>query len=285
MAVFSDVLLTVDYDRTLTAPDSSIPQRNLEAIRYFMENGGAFTINTGRSVPMTKVFRDKVPVNAPLLIYNGSAAYDLEKQELCFCHEIDLDMWETLYKVQAMFPDLTVEIQGLDAHYRLVEHDPAWDAFSDHNNCARGYARPGDDVGPFLKFSLYGEIRDVTVADLYAGTPEEVARLDAAEQLLKETLGDYCEVFRAATRIIDVHAKGVSKARSARELQAQLGRKILVCAGDAENDRMMLDDADYAFVPADAILAKDFPNVCKCGDGAVADVIYKKIPEILGINP
>ena len=52
MALFSDVLLTVDYDRTLTAPDSSIPQRNIEAIRYFMENGGVFTVNTGRSVPM-----------------------------------------------------------------------------------------------------------------------------------------------------------------------------------------------------------------------------------------
>ena len=30
--MFSDVLLTVDFDRTLTAPDSTIPQRNLEAI-------------------------------------------------------------------------------------------------------------------------------------------------------------------------------------------------------------------------------------------------------------
>lgn len=40
MGKFSDVLLTVDYDRTLTAPDSSIPERNLEAIRYFMENDG-----------------------------------------------------------------------------------------------------------------------------------------------------------------------------------------------------------------------------------------------------
>ena len=52
MGKFSDVLLTADYDRTLTAPDSSIPERNLEAIRYFMENDGAFTVNTGRSVPM-----------------------------------------------------------------------------------------------------------------------------------------------------------------------------------------------------------------------------------------
>jgi predicted DNA-binding transcriptional regulator YafY len=81
MGLFSDILLTVDYDRTLTAPDSTIPQRNLDAIRYFMDNGGAFTVNTGRSVPMTKAFRDIVPVNAPLLLYNGSAAYDLEKKE------------------------------------------------------------------------------------------------------------------------------------------------------------------------------------------------------------
>ena len=66
--MFSDILLTVDFDRTLTATDSSIPERNLEAIRYFMENGGAFTVNTGRSVPLTKVFRDVVPVNAPRLL-------------------------------------------------------------------------------------------------------------------------------------------------------------------------------------------------------------------------
>ena len=63
MGIFSDILLTVDYDRTLTAPDSTIPRRNLEAIRYFMENGGIFTVNTGRSVPMTRAFRDVVPVN------------------------------------------------------------------------------------------------------------------------------------------------------------------------------------------------------------------------------
>ena len=56
--MFSDILLTVDYDRTLTAPDSTIPERNLEAICFFMENGGAFTVNTGRSLPMAKAFRD-----------------------------------------------------------------------------------------------------------------------------------------------------------------------------------------------------------------------------------
>ena len=284
LGIFSDVLLTVDYDRTLTAPDSTIPERNIEAIRYFMENGGVFTINTGRSVPMTKVFRDKVPVNAPLLLYNGSAAYDVAEKKLTFCHAINLDLWETVRRCEELFPDLTVEVQGIDAHYRFTEN-PMWDAFSEHQNCAHAFAQSGEALGTFLKFTIYGEFRDVTVADMFNALPGEKERLDEAEALLRREFGESCEVFRSATRIIDIHAKGVSKARSARQLQQRLGRKILVCVGDAENDLSMMRDADYAFAPEDGIIASQFETVCKCADGAVADVIYKKIPEILGLNP
>lgn len=279
MGIFSDVLLTVDYDRTLTAPDSTIPERNLEAIRYFMENGGAFTVNTGRSLPMARAFMDKVPVNAPLLLYNGSAAYDTGKDELCFLHEIQMDMWKTVGELMNLFPDLTVEVQALDKHYNFVPN-PAWDAFSG-NNCAYGMAKPGQDLGPFLKFSLYGEIRDITVDHLFHGSREEIARMDAAQELVSRTYPDTVVAFRAGPRIIDVHAKGVSKARSARELQKKLGRKILVCVGDGENDILMLREADYGYSPADGAAADRFETVCNCADGAVADVIYEKIPEIL----
>ena len=277
--MFSDVLLTVDFDRTLTAPDSTIPERNLEAIRWFIENGGAFTVNTGRSLPMAQAFKNKVPTNAPLLLYTGAAAYDVQQEKMVFMHEIKLDMWKTVRELIEMFPDLTVEVQALDKHYNFIPY-PAWDAFS-ANNCAYGTAEDGQNLGPFLKFTLYGDFHDNTVASLFDATPEEKEVMDGAEALLKEKYGHKCEIFRAATRIIDCHAKGVSKNRSARELQERLGRKILVCVGDANNDIPMLEGADFAFVPSDAILADKFPNVCPCGEGAVADVIYKKIPEIL----
>ena len=280
--MFSDVLLTVDYDRTLTAPDSTIPERNLEAIRFFMENGGAFTVNTGRSLPMAKAFRDKVPVNAPLLLYNGGAAYDTQREELVFVKEIQMDLWKTVHQLLELFPDLTVEVQALDKHYDFLPN-PAWDAFS-ANNCAYGTAQEGQDLGPFLKFSLYGEIRGVTVSQLYQGSPEEVRRMDEAEKLLQEVYGDQISVFRSGLRIIDVQAKGVSKAASARRLQKELGRKLLVCVGDAENDIVMLDGADFAFVPSDAILKDRYENVCSCADGAIADVIYEKIPNILNLT-
>ena len=283
MGIFSDVLLTVDFDRTLTAPNSTIPERNLEAIRYFIENGGAFTVNTGRSLPMTKVFRDIVPVSAPLLLYNGSAAYDPEKQEILNPALIPLEQARVIRRAMMLFPDMTVEIQGLDAHY-IFEENPAWDAFSEGNNCAWAHAQPEDDLGPFMKFALYGQLRSASVSALYDYTEEEIRRFDDVERQLREEFGAYCEVFRAAPKIIDVHAKGVSKAIAARALQKKLGRSILVCVGDGENDVSMLNDADYAFAPADAIVAARYPNVCNCADGAVADVIYKKIPEILKIK-
>lgn len=278
--MFSDVLLTVDYDRTLTGPDSTIPQRNLDAIRYFMDHGGAFTVNTGRSMPMIRIFKDLVPVNAPLLLYNGSAAYDLRTGTMPFYHEIQADLWTVIRECMERFPDMTVEVQGLDAHYRFKE-DPKWDALCDNSLCARAMAHPGDDLGPFLKFALYGEIRSNRISDMFEGTPQELQRITEVENLLREAYGDRMEVFRSAARILDVHAKGVSKNRSAQELKAQLGRKILVCVGDGENDVSMLDGADFAFCPGDATVADRYQNVCKCGDGAVADVIFNEIPKII----
>ena len=280
--MFSDILLTVDYDRTLTAPDSTIPERNIEAIRYFLENGGAFTVNTGRSLPMAQAFKDKVPTSAPLLLYTGAAAYDAAQEKLVFMQEIQMDMWETVHELLELFPDLVVEVQALDKHYNFIPH-AGWDAFS-ANNCAYATAEPGQDLGPFLKFAIYGEIRDVTVNHLFHGTEEEIRRMDEAEAVLNEKYGDKLAVFRAGPRVIDVQAKGVSKAAAARRLQQQMGRKILVCMGDAENDVVMLDGADYAFVPADAILKDRYENVCQCADGAVADVIYEKIPAIVKNN-
>lgn len=272
---FSDILLTVDYDRTMTAPDSTIPERNLEAIRYFMENGGTFTINTGRSVnTMGKLF-DKIPVNAPFLLYNGSAIY--ENGVLTQVHAIDLELWQTMEQVHSQFPDLNLEIQGAKTHY-LYETKPEFKAFYDAVGWQYALAVPGSDIGPFIKFSLFGDIHQNDINHLFYGDTSELARMDEAEQWILQQYGDKVDTHRAAPRILDVHAKGISKLSSARALQASLGKKVLVCVGDAQNDISMLDGADYAFCPADGVVAANYPNVCQCADGAVADVIYNRLP-------
>ncbi|MBD9184888.1 MAG: hypothetical protein EGQ26_04475 [Clostridiales bacterium] len=283
MGLFSDVLLSVDFDRTLTAPDSTIPERNLEAIRYFMAEGGAFTVNTGRSLAMSRDFLKQVPLNAPLLVYNGGAAYDTRKEEFVFRHEIPLPQGQTLREIIRLCPGRLVELQGVSAHY-VFEPNPVWESY-----CRRGGVRGevvgmDDDLGPFLKLCVIEGLRDSTVDGLFHATPEELARMDQAEAALRGLFGSAATVLRVAPRTLDIVAPGVSKGKAARELQAMLGKKLLVCIGDERNDLPMLEMADYSFCPADGAVADQFPNVCPCADGAVADVIFKKIPEILKRN-
>ena len=279
--MFSDVLMTVDFDRTMPGPDSKIPQRNLDAVAFFTENGGTFTINTGRSMASFKKHLGKVPVNAPILMYNGSARW--EEGKLTQMKLLDMDLWETVETLRKEFPGMNLEIQGMDAHY-LIDPEPAYVAF--YNALKWGYriVEPGEDLGPFMKFALAGSPKSKSVATLFDISETEDAQFDAAQARILELWEDKVEVYRAAPRIIDVHAKGVSKIAAARQLQKELGKKILVCAGDAENDIPMLEGADFAYCPSDGVVANRFQTVCNCADGAIADIIYKKIPEILGLT-
>ena len=275
--MFSDVLLTVDFDRTLTAPDSTIPQRNLEAIEYFMANGGTFTMNTGRSLPMA---RDnvlaRVPMNAPAILYNGACCYD--GKEFSNLHIIPLDQQAVIRDISEKFPLLTAEVQGL-ANHCILRNNPAWEGYCENNHCTWAYGLPEKE--PFLKFTFYGVFHDNTVASLYYGEPEELAMVEAAVEYVREKYGNIVNIERACARIVDMQLKGVSKGAAALEMKAQLGKKYLVCVGDAHNDLSMLDAADYAYCPADGVIADRYENVCSCGDGAVADVIYHKIPAFL----
>ena len=282
--MFSDILLAVDFDRTLTAPDSSIPERNLTAIRYFTENGGAFTVNTGRSVAMFKRYMDLIGANVPYLLYNGSAAYDHKTGELSMLMPMEMDLETTMEEVRQAFPHMNVELQGINAHY-CFQNSGDWHGFYNVQICEHLDAAPGLDYGPFLKFCIFGTLKEPTVSHMFTATKDEMVQMDQAEEWIRRKYGDKIDVFRAAPRMLDVHARGVSKINAARALQKQLGRKLLVCVGDAENDIPMLDGADFAYVPGDARLKDCYETVCDCGEGAVADVIYKKIPEILGIKP
>ena len=79
MGKFGDILLVSDFDRTLTNKEDEIPQANLDAIADFMREGGAFTVATGQSVETHGKRYNRVPMNAPCIVFNGSVLYDFER--------------------------------------------------------------------------------------------------------------------------------------------------------------------------------------------------------------
>ena len=272
MAKFSKYLLVSDFDRTLTDRQGRIPQVNLDAIRYFMDQGGAFTIATGRSLPMSRYRFADIPMNAPLLVFNGAACFDLKTEELLFCHPMPDDCMELMQYYEKAFPQLRLEVHCLDKHY-VFHGDDSRDAYLRRQHADYVHASWDMIPDPKVKFSIYS-MRD----DLFAITPDsEDGRffLSLEEEINRRGGGRYTAI-NSLPGMVEVQAASTSKGIAARELARKLERPILVCAGDATNDISMLDEADLAFLAADGderMLGRGYRPAAPCGDGTIADVI------------
>ena len=119
MPDFRDILFVADYDHTLTGLDGTIPARNREAIAYFMEHGGSFTLCTGRSLPLFRPVADQIPMNAPAILFNGGCCYDFERESMLFQIPIDLDARALAEDLLRVYPEALLEIQEVRQHYSL----------------------------------------------------------------------------------------------------------------------------------------------------------------------
>ena len=91
MGKFDGVLFLSDFDNTILftadamkngglAPE--MPQRNLDAINYFMAEGGYFGVATGRAMAAFRQYAPIVPTNAPAVVNNGGGIYDYQTGKL-----------------------------------------------------------------------------------------------------------------------------------------------------------------------------------------------------------
>ena len=106
MGKFDGVLLASDFDNTILnterprrtgCPIPPISQRNVEALRYFMDNGGRFAVATGRALPAFRMFAEQVPMNAPAVVCNGGALYDFKTERYLETMELPETIRSGLY--------------------------------------------------------------------------------------------------------------------------------------------------------------------------------------------
>ena len=84
MGRYSNMLMVSDFDRTLTDYDHKIPKANIDAINYFISEGGLFTVGTGRARNTFLPKVGTVPLNAPCIVSNGAEIYDYQKMRYFF---------------------------------------------------------------------------------------------------------------------------------------------------------------------------------------------------------
>ena len=273
MPDFRDILFVADYDHTLTGLDGTIPARNREAIAYFMEHGGSFTLCTGRSLPLFRPVADQIPMNAPAILFNGGCCYDFERESMLFQIPIDLDARALAEDLLRVYPEALLEIQEVRQHYSLG-FDANLTEFCRLSGCAIEPISLSEMPRQVMKLAMYQDFREPNVANLFEITPREEALFSGMAAYLLENYGDAVSAVRSAPRIVDIQSARATKGIAARRLAQNLGKRVLVAAGDSQNDLTMLAEADYAFVPADASIEQgSYLRVCPCSDGAIADAV------------
>lgn len=258
MKKFEGILLCTDLDGTFLH-HAKASKENCRAIRYFQENGGLFTVATGRSAAFVRGFENYAP-NAPLIASNGTlicdhiterplAVLELPEYTCAVLDELHADGWLNdvfLYDLEDGGTDIG------DQKYR-------------HWNPAIGCS-PGEYLShtprPWLKILFEMKSQEENLA---------------LQRHMAARYPGMLETNRSYDRGLEMHAPHTGKGRCLEILRDMLpGIRLTVGAGDYENDISLLRSADVGYAVANALpevrAAADRITV-SCEEHAIAKII------------
>ncbi len=273
MQKFKHVLLASDFDNTLVYTQAALEngtdippmcRRNREALDYFIQNGGSFSISTGRALPAFADYAKDVPMSAPAVIANGAAIYDFRTERYLYTAFLSERIYAHMDELLARFPRLAFEVYHDDRRIHAVNPNAY---IRSHEHLTRAAVQV---VERFSEIDL--PIIKILFEEDYALLEEVCAFIRS-----RPWGGEY-ELIYSNEHLLELTAHGATKGGMVLRLADMLGvaRGDIYCIGDHRNDIPMLEISAVAFAPANAIPAvHEFGAriVSHCSDGAVADVI------------
>ena len=79
---FDGYVIFSDLDGTLLNDNKEVSKENKKAIEYFIENGGKFSIATGRAIDSVSKYIESVKTDLPIITYNGGLFMIIIKRKL-----------------------------------------------------------------------------------------------------------------------------------------------------------------------------------------------------------
>lgn len=239
MGRFDGVLLLTDMDGTLLNSQSQLSPENRQAILEFIRQGGRFSVATGRVKRAMEYFLPELPLNAPAVLFNGSAVYDFQQKKTVW--EKPLEHGPALAFAQDImerFPWAGVEVFLAEDEYVAQNSERT----RRHFQFVRLELKEKDILEipqPWVKFNLTGQ----------------------GEQM--KQLADYCQsrygdqyfMQFSSPDFYEVMAAGVNKGTGALAVcrACGLSPKRLVTLGDGYNDKELMECAGLCFAPENAV--------------------------------
>ena len=251
MGKFDGILLATDWDGTVYY-NGEITEENIRAINYFKENGGKFTICSGRYFEFLKQFKDKISPNTYTICYNGALIFDYEKSDVLYQGFCDGYIFEIIDKIIDM-----------DIHYNVINF------YDDVTAGPVAYT-----VDEYLSAKSELKKKNIYKVLLRTDTPEHGAF--GAKVVNEMDLRDYLAV-RSWEVSLEIMKIENSKGYAIKRLGEKISAKLIVAAGDYENDIELLKAADIGYAvenACDALKPIADRITVHAKDSAIAKIIY-----------
>lgn len=266
MGKFDGFLICSDVDSTLTYEAGKVSDKNAKAIKYFQDEGGLFTLATGRAPSFMEHFSDKLRINAPIVSFNGTLLYDTYKDEIIKTWPMDK---ATVYKVfkylQKEYPDIWHYSFGVNTSINAQ-----YDAKS--HSCDDGSL---DELFETFPDEMY---KVLTVQS-------EPLTLEIKNDLISK-FGEELQFYRSWNEGLEYVSLDSGKGIAVDYLKKHLNGQIhtTVGVGDYENDITLLEYADIGYAVDNAVdAAKEAADriTVKNTEHAIAAVIKDLEGELL----
>lgn len=250
MSNYNGILLLSDWDGTLCY-DGHVSDENIEAINYFVKNGGIFTICSGRSLKYISEKIKNLSINTFLISYNGA-------------YIASIDGNNVLYK-KICQPGIYTVIREI---------------FTTGDEYKEIILSPVNDSGPIVidKDSFLKNYDTLKENKIYKAV--FVAKNDhlgdlGAERVQALNIQGYSTVrsWRSSLEILDSeNTKGAALKRLAKHCKS----KMTVAVGDYENDISMIKAATIGYATENATdKVKQFADkiTVSCDKSVIAAII------------
>jgi len=237
MKIFEGKLILTDLDGTYLFDDHHISKENRDAAAYFMENGGLFTVATGRSKAGMEHFFPELSVNAPAIIYNGSVIYDFERKADVLNTCVGERGFILCKALEKQFPQIGIEVYS--NHTPYVAQDNFWTRRHFQNVKMNWNPCPAEQIPqPWLSLVITGEC----------------GVLPQVNDFIKVQFPGCFFVQYSSPHMLEIMHPEANKGSAAKALWEQLDvlPENVYVAGDGPNDRQLLQSAFHSCAPANA---------------------------------
>lgn len=263
MKKFEGYLICTDCDGTLTDDQKNISDDNKKAINYFIENGGKFTLATGRFPDYINNYKDQISINAPFVSMNGAVLYDTVNNSAI-----------------AEWPMNTEDVREL-FYYIYDKYNEVWEYWFniDYHNSVN--FKPMESTREQLK--EFFDIRDEKIYKIVIIQNEKLSL--EIQKDLKENFSDKFRFDMSWPNGLEIQSIDSSKGIAVKYMKEHLDSdiKVTVGVGDYENDIALIKESDIGYAVDNAIesvkVAADRITVSNM-DSALARIIYDIEKEI-----